>query len=101
MIPYPPAASGAWVAGAVTYAGYSSVQVNGRVVIYEARCTFLFSGATGGGTPVSGSEEVTLLAGPTPVNRDQHSVLVDGDSQTGIYGNQLLVIAAANPVDTI
>jgi hypothetical protein len=99
-IPYPPAASGVWVPGAVTYSSYSAVKQQGRAVIYEAKCTFTFTGAAPNGNPVSGSEDVTLSAGSTEVNKGQNSVLVDGDSKRGNYGNQLQAIAPANPAQT-
>ncbi|AOY59394.1 hypothetical protein [Desulfococcus multivorans] len=100
--PYPPAVSGAWVPGPVTCTGYSTVTVNGVGVIYEARCTFTFTGVgpTPPGNPVSGTEDVTLSAGDTAVNGSQSSVLLDGDSETGSYGNQLQVVAPANPAAT-
>jgi hypothetical protein len=97
--PYPPAVSGAWIPGPVTYSAYSKVKVNGRGVIYEAKCTFTFSGVgpPPASSPVSGTEDVTLSAGSTAVNDGQDSVLLDGDSETGNYGNQLQAIASANP----
>jgi hypothetical protein len=96
---YPPAVSGAWVPGPVTYSSYSSVSVNGVSVIYEAKCTFTFTGVgpPPPSAPVSGTEDVTLSAGDTSVNGAQSSVLLDGDSETGTYGNQLQVVAPANP----
>jgi len=100
VTPYPPAVTGAWIPGPVTYASYSQVKSNGRAVIYEAKCTFTFTGTgpTPPGNPVSGSEDVTLSAGSTAVNDGQNSVLLDGDSETGTYGNQLQTIASANPI---
>ena len=102
--PYPPAVSGAWIPGPVTHTSYSKVSVNGISVIYEASCTFTFTGVgpppPPTGTPVSGTEDVTLSAGDTPVNGSQSSVLLDGDSETGTYGNQLQVVAPGNPAKT-
>lgn len=100
--PYPPAVSGAWIPGAVSYSSYDSVKSNGRAVIYEARCTFTFTGVgpPPPSNPVSGTEDVTLQAGSTSVNDSQSSVLLDGDSETGNYGNQLQVVAPANPIST-
>jgi hypothetical protein len=98
--PYPPAASGAWIPGSVSYSSYSKVSVNGVSVIYEARCTFSFTGVDPSGSPVSGTEDVTLSASSTSVNASQSSVLLDGDSKSGTYGNQLQVVAPANPAAT-
>jgi hypothetical protein len=100
--PYPPAVSGAWIPGPVTYTSYSKVAVNSVGVIHEARCTFTFTGVgpPPANNPVSGTEDVTLSAGDTAVNGSQSSVLLDGDSETGSYGNQLQVIAPANPAAT-
>ena len=97
---YPPAVSGAWIPGPVTYSSYSKVSVNGVSVIYEAKCTFTFTGVDSVPAPVSGTEDVTLSASDTPVNGSQSSVLLDGDSETGTYGNQLQVVAPANPAAT-
>lgn len=101
-IPYPPAVTGAWIPGSVSYSSYSKVKSGGRAVIYEAKCTFTFTGATAPppSTPVSGTEDVTLTASSTSVNDGQNSVLLDGDSKTGNYGNQLQAIAPANPAST-
>jgi hypothetical protein len=101
-IPYTGAASGVWVPGSVTYSSYSSVKVGGSAVIYEAKCTFSFTGVSPSpaNAPVSGTEDVTLTAGSTEVNKGQNSVLLDGDSKTGNYGNQLQVIASPNPAAT-
>ena len=90
------------VPGPVTYTAYSKVSVNGVSVIYEARCTFTFTGVgpAPANNPVSGTEDVTLSAGDTAVNGSQSSVLLDGDSETGTYGNQLQAVAPANPAAT-
>ncbi len=100
--PYPPAVSGAWIPGSVIYSSYSKVKINGRVVIYEAKCTFTFTGVTSSTPPVavSGTEDVTLSTSRTSVNNGQNSVLLDGDSKTGNYGNQLQVAAPTNPAST-
>lgn len=100
--PYPPAVSGAWVPGPVIYSSYPKVSVNGVGVIYEARCTFTFAGVgpPPPSSPVSGTEDVVLSAGDTAVNGSQSSALLDGDSKAGNYGNQLQVVAPANPVST-
>jgi uncharacterized Zn-binding protein involved in type VI secretion len=101
-VPYPPAVSGAWIPGPVIYTSYPNVKSNGRPVIYEARCTFTFTGVgpAPANNPVSGTEDVTLQASSTSVNDGQSSVLLDGDSETGSYGNQLQVIAPMNPIRT-
>lgn len=101
-IPYAPAVSGAWVQGPISYMSYAKLKVNGRNVIYEARCTFTFTGVGPPPTsaPVSGSENVTLSAASTAVNGGQSSVLLHGDSKIGTYGNQLQVIAPTNPAKT-
>jgi hypothetical protein len=100
--PYPPAVSGAWIPGPVSYSSYPNVSVNGVSVIYEARCTFTFTGIgpSPANSPVSGTEDVSLSASSSSVNASQSSVLLDGDSKSGSYGNQLQVVAPANPAAT-
>ena len=98
--PYPPAVSGAWIPGSVIYSSYSKVKINGRVVIYEAKCTFTFTGVDSSPAPVSGTEDVTLSASNTNVNNGQNSVLLDSESKTGNYGTQLQVVAPTNPAST-
>lgn len=96
--PYPPADTGAWIPGPVIYQSYASVKSNSIPVIYQAQCVFTFVGTKstpGGPVPVSGSETVTLRAGTTAVNGMQNSVLLDGDSEEGSYGNKLRVQASS------
>jgi hypothetical protein len=100
--PYPPADTGIWTPGGVIYQAYSALSSNGINVIYEAQCIFTFVGTkatSAGPIPVSGSETVSLRAGTTTVNASQNSVLLDGDAETGSYGNELRV-AATNPAST-
>jgi hypothetical protein len=90
------------IPGPVSYSSYSKLSVNGVSVIYEARCTFTFTftGVDPSGSPVSGTEDVSLSASSSAVNASQSSVLLDGDSKSGTYGNQLQVVAPANPAAT-
>lgn len=94
LIPFPPAVSGAWTPGNVSYQKYEGLTVKKVPVIHQARCTFTFSGATGNGAPVSGSETVTLVAKSTQLQNGQAYVLLNGDTQVGVYGNTLTAIAS-------
>lgn len=93
--PFPPAVSGAWSAGTVQYTSYSNHTVQGDAVIWQALCTFNFSG-TGpppAAAPVAGVSAVTLTAKSEkylPANK----VLVNGDSIQDVYGNTLKVSSA-------
>lgn len=81
--------SGAWTAGAVTYQSYPNLTINGVPAIYQASCTFTFSGLSSSSAPVTGAETVTLTASATLMQGGLSNVLVDGDQATGTYGNQL------------
>jgi hypothetical protein len=82
------AKSGSWTAGPIDYTSYSKLKVGGRSAIHQATCTFTFAG------DASGTDVVTLTAQPKKTQRGHSSVLVDGDSKTSKYGNQLKVSAA-------
>jgi hypothetical protein len=84
--------SGTWTAGAVNVQSYSKLTVGSKAVLHEAKCTFTFSGANSGtGATITGSETVTLKAGATLLQKGLTSVLVQGDSATGSFGNKLQV----------
>ena len=87
--PFTGADSGAWAAGAVTYTSYDKVVSGGARSISQAECTFNFSGASSSGATVTGTETVTLSAQPTKLQKGASSVIVDGDSATGTFGNKL------------
>ena len=93
--PYTGAESGSWTAGSVSYQSYDKLSIGGTPVIHEASCTFNFSGASSSGATITGSETVTLSAGSTKLQGASSSVLVDGDSETGSYGNELKVQTGA------
>lgn len=97
--PFTGAESGTWTAGPVSYRSYGSLTVGGINVIYEASCTFNFSGASSSGAAVIGSETVTLTAGSTLLQKNESGVLVNGDSATGTYGNELKV-QSSGPLKT-
>ena len=98
-IPFSGAANGSWTAMPVKYTSYSKLTLGGKVVIYEAECNFMFSGANPAGSPVVGQEVVKLTAKTTKLQGSLSNVLVSGDSATGQYGNQLQV-NATNKLET-
>ncbi len=87
--PFTGADSGTWTAGTVTYLSYAKLTVNGIKVIWQAQCAFTFSGASSSGTAVTGAETVTLTANTTILQKGISNVLVNGDTATGNYGNEL------------
>jgi hypothetical protein len=94
--PYTGAASGTWTPPVtITTVGYSKVKVGGQKVIYEADGTFTFAGLTGGGAPISGTDDVSLKAtdlGSTKLQKGENSVLRDGDTTDGgSYGNKIYI----------
>ncbi|MEO0375336.1 MAG: hypothetical protein AAF329_12075 [Cyanobacteria bacterium P01_A01_bin.17] len=93
---FPPADSGAWTAGPVTETPDPKLTAGKKQVIYQATCTFSFSGAnSASGATVTGTEVVTLSAKPTKLQGKTTKVLVDSDSATGVlYANQLKVVAS-------
>jgi len=89
-----PARPWSWRAGPISLQTYSKLTVGGQPVIHEARCTFSFTGTASNGTPVPGSEVVTLTARATALQKGQSGVLVQGNSATGPFGNKLAVQTA-------
>jgi hypothetical protein len=93
--PYTGAESGSWTAGTITYQGYDPLTIGGTRVVREASCTFSFSGASSSGATITGTETVTLSASATKLQGGSSNLLVDGDSEVGSYGNELLVQTGA------
>ena len=89
--PYPPAASGSWTPGSVVFTKHNKLSVNGVKVVYQAKCTFNFSGQTSDSPPkvVTASEEVLLKATSTKLMEGGVDVLLHGDKKVGAYGNTL------------
>lgn len=96
--PYPPAAIGTWTAGPVVQVSHAKLAVGGKAVLLQATCTFTFTGQTSSipPAPVAGVEVVVLSPGSTILLSGATSVLVDGDSAEGTYGNKLEVSAAGH-----
>ena len=88
---FEPATSGAWTAASVIHQTYSKLKVNGKPVIYEASCTFNFSGTAPNGATVTTAVPVTLSAQPTKLQKGAKHVLRDGDQASDIWGNKLEV----------
>jgi hypothetical protein len=95
---HPPAASGTWTAGPVVEVPHTKLSVAGKAVVLQATCTFTFSGTTSppASSPVAGVEVVVLSPASTILLSSSTSVLVDGDSAEGVYGNKLEVSAAGH-----
>ncbi|MEQ9498480.1 MAG: hypothetical protein RIT81_16515 [Deltaproteobacteria bacterium] len=91
--PYPPAVTGAWSPTPVNYTSYPKFSVDSTSVIHTATCLFVFSGADSSGSPVAGTETVTLTASTTKWQGSLANVLVHGDSAIGSFGNKLEVRA--------
>jgi hypothetical protein len=85
---------GSWTAGSISMQTYGKLTIGDQPVMHGASCTFSFSGTTGTGAPISGSEVVTLTAGTTVLQKGQSGVLVQGNSATGTFGNTLAVQTA-------
>jgi hypothetical protein len=96
--PHPPAASGTWTAGPVVEVPHSKLAVGGKAVVLQAMCTFTFTGQTSSSppVPVSGVEVVVLSPGSTILLASSTSVLLDGDTAEGNYGNKLEASAAGH-----
>lgn len=92
-VPFPPAASGSWTAGQITYTSYPKLKIDGAEVIHEAKCTFTFNGATSSVPPVTvtGSSEVILTASATKLQQGSSYALKVGDSQQDGYLNTVKV----------
>ncbi len=85
---------GTWSAGSITHQFYPKLTIGGKPVIYEASCTFTYSGgkdsSSGADVPPT-SEDVTLTATTKKTQKDESFVLVDGDSKSSANGNNLTV----------
>ena len=79
--------SGTWTPGGVEYETYDHLTIGGQPVIHGASCTFTFAGTTS-----KPPDKVVLSASASRLQGGQAHVLVDGDSATGLAGNQLKVI---------
>jgi hypothetical protein len=84
---------GSWTAGSVSCVPHPKMKINGTNIIYEASCTFSYTGANNSGSTTA-SETVTLSASKTTVSSNGNYVLLDGDSEEGTYGNKLEVNAS-------
>lgn len=90
-------ASGTWSAGAVGTDSYARLTLEGAVVVHRASCTFTFSGSDkSSGASVTETEEVTLTAATTQLQKGLQGVLRDGDGVTSANGNRLEVQAAGS-----
>lgn len=95
VTPYRGAQGGTWTAAPISYQKYEKLVSGGKAVVWQAKCTFSFSGTNSSGATVTGTEDVTLAAGATKLQGSENGVLLDGDSQSGsTYGNELSVSAA-------
>jgi hypothetical protein len=88
------AEKGEWIAGPVIVQSYGNLTVGSKKVIYQAQCTFDFTGQSSSGAVVKGVEMVTLKAGQTRLQNNETGVLVKGDEKTGQFGNKLAVETA-------
>jgi hypothetical protein len=93
--PYTGASSGTWTAGSVSCTSYAKLHAGGAPAISEATCTFNFAGTSASNSADTGSETVTLRAGPTTLQGGASGVLLDGDSKTDSFGNKLAASSAA------
>lgn len=91
------ASGGSWSAGSVSYTSYNQLKVGGTKVIYEASCTFTYSGGTqkadSSKPHATETSTVTLTASATLTQHGLNNVLVNGDSEQDSYGNKLKVQA--------
>lgn len=80
----------------MTTESYSKLTIGGSPVIYQASCTFSFSGTTSSTPPVTvtGTDMVTLSPSTTKLQKNENNVLRDGDSITSIYGNEISISAS-------
>lgn len=91
------ASGGTWSAGAISNTSYSQLKVGNTKVVYEASCTFTYSG----GTQKADSSKphdvvtsnVTLSASTKLTQKGLDFVLVNGDFKDDSHGNKLVVQA--------
>jgi hypothetical protein len=94
-----PAGNKGWTAGTISVKSYAQLKIDGVEAIYEASCTFSFSGSNSknNGAAVTGSDPVTLSAaalGKTHLQGQENQVLRDGDSITSPDGNTLKIVSS-------
>jgi hypothetical protein len=95
--PFAPADTGSWTAGPVVEVTHPKLQVKGKPVVLEASCVFTFSGSISStGAPVAGVEVVMLRPTTKVLLKSSTFVLVDGDKQKGVYGNELATAPAGH-----
>jgi len=93
------ASKGLWsIVGDVTETSYMQLTSGGTEVIYQAECSFSFTGdsappqTTG---DVIGASTVTLTASGTVAQGGLSAVLRDGDEVSDEYGNTVRISASA------
>ena len=71
---------------------YAKLTVGTKPVIYEVTYTFTYTGKLLNGTASSTSEEVTLSAAGTKLQKSEQAVLHVGDSKSSVpLGNTVLI----------
>lgn len=94
--PFPPATAGNWVAGAVAYKSYPKLKIAGVEAVYEAECTFTFTGTAppqAVAATTGKQSTVRLTATTTKLQNGIDNVLKHGDAKSDAYGNKLEVVA--------
>jgi hypothetical protein len=96
-----PLGSAGWSAGQIEVSSYSQLKIDGAEAIYEARCTFSFSGSNTKVKPpqaVTGPDDKVVLnaaaLGRTHLQGLENQVLRDGDSITSADGNTLKIVSS-------
>jgi len=90
-----PADAGSWSPGDIEVQSYPKLKIGGQPVIYQAKCTFTFTGTKLVGTVttnISGTDTITLNAsdlGTTKLQNGENQVLRDGDSSDSTPGKSL------------
>jgi|tagenome__1003787_1003787.scaffolds.fasta_scaffold20890892_3 hypothetical protein len=89
--------SGTWTAGPVQETVSEKLTTgnaagSAKKVVTGATCTFTFSGKSGN-LPASGTSTVQLTAGKPALTVAKDAPLVDGDSKSDTFGNELKVTA--------
>jgi hypothetical protein len=85
-----PATTGVWAAGTIHETPHDKLKAAGSKALREAKCTFRFTGSDSSGAAVAGTEDVTLSATATLLQKQHGGVLLDADNKAGdTYGNTL------------
>lgn len=92
VIPTDIADAGSWAATTRQVKKHTKLTIGGTEAIYEATCTFLFTG-TKQGAPASKTEDVTLSAATTKLQAG-HPVLRDGDTKQSTFGNTVKIASS-------